>query len=270
MYCADSVRALGFSATSNTGDSFCTAVWGKTMTAARNFVATYDDVIGLDRPLSLSYAESEGITVASSAAFYTDSVNGKTGNWGAIMPNTNKNGIRRVVSYDFKTARELYANTDADGVWGPGSKNTVDPKGGLTSPVNLGLDDAALTSPLLEFWARTSNTNENSGQTEVYVTRKYSNDANQSVRLYIAGGDAVKNTDYTITEQRQLPSHRVARPPIPPKSPSQTTICRKTLKQSFFVWISHPIARLVLKWPIPLTLRMMIFPTSCSVQPKLS
>lgn len=204
MYCADSVRALGFSATSNTGDSFCTAVWGKTMTAARNFVATYDDVIGLDRPLSLSYAESEGITVASSAAFYTDSVNGKTGNWGAIMPNTNKNGIRRVVSYDFKTARELYANTDADGVWGPGSKNTVDPKGGLTSPVNLGLDDAALTSPLLEFWARTSNTNENSGQTEVYVTRKYSNDANQSVRLYIAGGDAVKNTDYTITEPKTI------------------------------------------------------------------
>jgi hypothetical protein len=95
MYCSDSVRVLGFSSTSNTGDSFCTAVWGKSMTAARNFVATYDDAVGLDRPLSLTYAESEGITVASSAGFYTDSVNGKTGNWGAIMPNTNKNGIRR-------------------------------------------------------------------------------------------------------------------------------------------------------------------------------
>lgn len=204
MYCSDSLRVLGFSSTSNTGDSFATAVWGRTMTAARNFVATYDDVSGIDRPLSLTYAESEGISVASSASFYVDSVNGKTGNWGAIMPNTNNNGIRRVVSYDFKTARELYANTDADGVWGPNSKNTVNPKGGLTSPVSLGLDEAALTSPVVEFWTRNSTTNENSGTTEVYVTRKYSNDASQSVRLYIAGGDAIKNTDYTLTEPKTI------------------------------------------------------------------
>ena len=203
MYCDDSVRVLGFSNTSNSGDSFCTALWGKSMTKARNFVATYDDVIGLDRPLSLTYAESEGITVASSATFYTDSVNAKTGNWGAVMPNTNSKGIRRVVSYDFKTGVELYANTDADGIWGPKAKNTVNPKGGLT-PVGLGLDDAALTSPLVEFWARNSTTTENAGTTQVYVTRKYSNDANQSVRIYLAGGDALKNTDYTVTEPKTI------------------------------------------------------------------
>jgi DNA/RNA endonuclease YhcR with UshA esterase domain len=203
MYCSDSVRALAFSSTSNTGDSFCTALWGKSMTTARNFVATYDDVVGLDRPLTLTYAESEGIAVAFSATFYADSVNGKAGHWGAIMPNTNSNGVRRVVSYDFKTARELYANTDADGVWGPNAKNTVNPKGGLT-PVGLGLDEAALTSPLVEFWSRTSTTTENKGTTEVYVTRKYSNDANQSVRLFVNGGDAVKNTDYTISEPKTI------------------------------------------------------------------
>jgi len=203
MYCSDSIRVLKFDATSNTGDTSGTALWGKSMTAARNFVATYDDVVGLDRPLSLSYAESEGITVASVATYYTDSVNGKAGHWGAIMPNTNSNGVRRVVSYDFKTARELYANTDADGVWGPNAKNTVNPKGGLT-PVGLGLDEAALTSPLVEFWSRTSTTTENKGTTEVYVTRKYSNDANQSVRLFVNGGDAVKNTDYTISEPKTI------------------------------------------------------------------
>lgn len=203
MYCADSVRVLGFSNTSNTGDSFCTAIWGKSMAKARNFVATYSDVAGIDRPLSLTYAESEGITVASSATFYTDSVNGKTGNWGAVMPNTNANGIRRITSYDFKTGLEQYANTDADGVWGPKSKSTVNPKGGLTA-VGLSLDDAALTPPLVEFWARNSTTTENAGTTEVYVTRKYSNDANQSVRLYLAGGDAIKNTDYTLTEPKTI------------------------------------------------------------------
>lgn len=203
MYCSDSVRVLGFSNTSNTGDSFCTALWGKSMTKAQNFVATYDDVVGIDRPLSLTYAESEGIAVANSAAFYVDSVNAKAGNWGAIMPNTNTNGIRRIVSYNFKTALELYANTDADGVWGPKAKSTVNPKGGLT-PVGLGLDDAALTPPLVEFWARTSTTNENSGTAKVYVTRKYSNDENQKVRLYLAGGDAIKNTDYSVTEPKTI------------------------------------------------------------------
>lgn len=203
MYCEDSMRALAFSSTSNTGDSFCTALWGKSMTAARNFVATYDDVVGLDRPLSLTYAESEGITINSVAAYYVDSVNGKAGHWGAIMPNTNSNGVRRVVSYDFKTARELYANTDADGVWGPNAKSTVNPKGGLT-PVGLGLDEAALTSPVVEFWARTSTTTENLGTTEVYVTRKYSNDADQTVRLFVNGGDAVKNTDYTLSEPKTI------------------------------------------------------------------
>lgn len=203
MYCSDSIRVLAFSATSNTGDSFCTGVWGKSMAKARNFVALYDDVVGVDRPLALTYAESEGITVTSTAPYYTDSVNGKTGNWGALMPNTNANGVRRIVNYDFKTGTEIYANTDADGVWGPNSKNTVNPKGGLTA-VGLGLDDAALTQPMIEFWSRTSTTTENAGTAEIYVVRKYSNDASQSVRLTLAGGDAVKNTDYTLTEPRTI------------------------------------------------------------------
>jgi hypothetical protein len=203
MYCSDSVRVLSFSSTSNTGDSFCTAIWGKSMAKARNFVATYDDVLGIDRPLSLTYAESEGIAVASSATFYTDSVNAKTGNWGAVMPNTNSKGIRRIANLDFKTGFEVYANTDADGVWGPKAKNTVDPKGGLTA-LGFGLDDAALTPPLVEFWSRTSNTMENAGTTQVFVTRKYSNDDKQTVRLYLAGGDAVKNTDYTVSEPKTI------------------------------------------------------------------
>lgn len=203
MYCSDSVRVLAFSNTSNTGDSFCTAIWGKSMAKARNFVATYGDVSGIDRPLSLTYVESEGFTVASSATFYTDSVNAKTGNWGAVMPNTNSKGIRRIANLDFKTGFDVYANNDADGVWGPKAKSTVNPKGGLTA-VGLGLDDAALTPPLVEFWARTSNTIENAGTAQVYVTRKYSNDDKQTIRLYVAGGDAVKNTDYTISEPKTI------------------------------------------------------------------
>ena len=208
MYCADSIKVLSFSNTSNTGDSFCTGVWGRSMASPRNFVALYDNSVSVtDRPLSLTYVESEGVaafgssTATGAAPFYTDSVNGRNGHWGAIIPNTNANGIRRIVNLDFKTGAEVYANTDADGIWGPGAKSTINPKGGLT-PIALGLDDAALTPPLVEYWSRTSNTAENSGTKDVYVVRKYSNDANQSVRLYLVGGTADKNIDYTLNEPK--------------------------------------------------------------------
>lgn len=209
LYCSDSIRVLGFSNTSNTGDSFCSGVWGRSMAAPRNFVALYDNTTGSDRPLSLTYAESEGVAAfgtsasTSAAPFYTDSVNGKSGHWGAVIPNTNSNGVKRIVNLDFKTGSEVYANTDADGIWGPTAKSTINPKTGL-SPIGLGLNDAALTPPMVEFWARNSNPSESKSTTDVYVVRKYSNDANQSVRLSLVGGTAVKNVDYTLNEPKTI------------------------------------------------------------------
>lgn len=209
LYCSDSIRVLGFSNTSNTGDSFCSGVWGRSMAAPRNFVALYDNTTGSDRPLSLTYVESEGVAAFGTSAatgaapFYTDSVNGRNGNWGAIIPNTNASGVRRIVNLNFKTGAEVYANTDADGIWGPAAKNTINPKTGL-SPIALGLNDAALTPPMVEFWTRNTNPSEFAITTDVYVVRKYSNDANQSVRLYLVGGTADKNVDYTLTEPKVI------------------------------------------------------------------
>lgn len=204
-YCQDSIRVLSF-ATSNAADTSGTAIYGRSMAAARNIVAMYNNTLGNGRPLFMSYVESENISVGSTPKFYTDSVNGRTGYWGAMMPNTNSNGIRRIENMSLKTGQLVYANQDVDGVWGPGAKSTVNPTGGATSPVALGLNDAALTAPSIEFWARTSTRNENAGVVEAYVIRKYSNDADQSVRIYISGGDATKGSggDYTLTEPRTI------------------------------------------------------------------
>lgn len=203
LYCADSIRVLAFG-TSNSGDSFATGIYGQSVAAARNIIALYDNVNGFDRPLSITYAESENLTISSVPSFYSTNVNGKSGWWGTYIPNTNMNGVKRIENINFKNNNIVYANTDANGIWGPSQKNTTSPTGG-TSAIAFGLDDAALTAPMVEFWQRASTHNENAGQKEVYVVRKYSNDQDQSVQLYIVtGGSATKSLDFAVTEPKTI------------------------------------------------------------------
>lgn len=204
-YCSDSIRVLSFSS-SNAADTSGTAAWGKSMAAQRNIIALYDNILGNDRPLVMTYAESESISVGSTPRFYIDSVNGRSGNWGAIIPNTNSNGVRRIENLSLRNGQIVYANQDNDGVWGPNAKNTINPSGGTTTPIALGLDDAALTAPVVEFWSRTSTRNEGDGIIQAFVTRRFSNDADQSVRIFVSGGTATKGSggDYTLTEPRVI------------------------------------------------------------------
>jgi hypothetical protein len=86
------------------------------------------------------------------------------------------------------------------------NRNTKNPSGGATSPIIFTVDDAPMIAPKIEFWARTSTIGEGAGKFNVYVTRKYSNSDNQSVRLYVVGGTAAKgaSADYDLVEPKVI------------------------------------------------------------------
>lgn len=201
----DSIKVLEFDVSgSNTNAG--SAIWGSSFASAKNIVALYDNTAPSNRPVTITYIESEGQTFSNVPAFYSNNVNGKTGNWGTIIPNNLANGIRRIENIELLTANVVYANTDADGIWGPSSKSTVDPRAGLTSPIKLDSVDCPLKQPMVEFWARTSTVSEGVGTTKVYVKRMYSNSVAQSVTLKVAGGDATKGStdDYNLTEPKTI------------------------------------------------------------------
>jgi len=63
----------------------------------------YDNTLGLSpRPTSISYIESDGVSVSKMPNFYTTKVNGVTGAWGTIIPNTLAPGIKRREIFDPK------------------------------------------------------------------------------------------------------------------------------------------------------------------------
>lgn len=199
----DSITMLQFA--TNKSDTTGTGIWGHSLAKAKSFVALYDNVGGFGRPLALTMVENDGMSIGSSAvAYYKNNVETVAGNWGAIIPNNLANGVRKVENLDPYIGFPIFSNTDGDGVWGPSSKNTVDPTGGTTA-IAFDENDAALVQPEIEFWTRTSTTSESVGTAEVYVVRKYSNDASQSVRLSIVGGTATGGgTDYTLSAPKTI------------------------------------------------------------------
>ena len=135
--------ALGATGANSTG------IWGASNSPAKDMVALFDNTAGTGRPLAMTYVESEGITVASAAAFYDPNVNGVAGRWGNVVPNTLANGVRRVARYSGATGALVTADTDSDGVW-PSSLNTVNPTGG-TAPLAMTLADAPLPVSMSAF-----------------------------------------------------------------------------------------------------------------------
>jgi hypothetical protein len=203
-YGMDSMHVTAFGA-GKSSDS-CTGIWGKCMANPKNFVALYDNTSGNGRPLSITMIEKDEITIPGAVSYYSSNVDGTNNRWGTIIPNNNANGVQRIENLDRYNGLPMYANTDADGKWGPSNKNTINPNGGRTNPIALDENDAALISPMVEFWTRTSTTTEGVGIKEVYVVRKYSNNTPQTVRLSVVGGTATKGAggDYTITEPKTI------------------------------------------------------------------
>lgn len=138
----DSIKVFAFGTSSNSNEG--TGLYGISYAVPKNIIALYDNVGGTGRPISMTYAESEGITVASTVQFYTDSVNGFNGRYGTIIPNLNSNGVRRIEQFSVTTGLSLNFNTDPDGIW-PSGANTVNPIGGSSSPVRITITDAPLS-----------------------------------------------------------------------------------------------------------------------------
>ncbi|MFZ4589991.1 MAG: BNR-repeat neuraminidase N-terminal domain-containing protein [Ignavibacteria bacterium] len=136
----DSINVLGFSTTAGAPNG--TGIYGVSLALPKNFVALYDNTTGTGRPLSQTYVEDEGVTAASVAAFYTDSVNARNGRWGSIIPNALPNGVQRVEQKSYLDGSVISFNTSATGIW-PSGTNTVNPAGGTTA-LRLGLNDAPL------------------------------------------------------------------------------------------------------------------------------
>ena len=199
-YCGDAIKMLDYGTTS----SGSTLVWGSSQASAKSFVSLYEATSssGL-RPLSIGMVEGSGIgSNWSSNTPWTikNKVIGTTGNWSAVIPNNLAGGLRRVENVNLSNGFLVYANSDADGTWGPSKKSTVNSKGGI---IYLDNDDAALVPTKVEFWARTSTAKEDVGKYNVFVTRKFSDEKDQTVRFFVAGGTAVKGAtaDYTVTER---------------------------------------------------------------------
>ncbi len=139
-----SVKCLALAATA----ADATGLYGTTAAPAKSFVASYDNTSAgspTNRPLYASFVENDGVAeTASYAAFYTSNVDGQTGRYGLITPNTNANGIRRLEQRALADGSLVCANTSATGTW-PSGTNTVNPSGGTTALV-LTATDAPLAA----------------------------------------------------------------------------------------------------------------------------
>lgn len=138
----DSIKVLAFS--TSAGVNNCTGIYGITGAVSKNLIGLFDNTSGTGRPLAMTYVENISAAVASSVQYYADSVAGRNGRWGSIIPNNNSNGIQRVEVFSVSTGNSLNFSTDADGNWL--SANTVNPTGGLTSPLRL--DSASTPLPV--------------------------------------------------------------------------------------------------------------------------
>jgi hypothetical protein len=136
-----SATVINFATTAGANNG--SGVYGLSSATARNFVFLYDNVSGTGRPLTATYVESDGSGTSSFAAFYTSNVQGVAGAWGAIIPNNNANGLRRIEQRSISDGSIVGCiGLDTDGVW-PSGANTVNPIVGATALV-ISNTDAAL------------------------------------------------------------------------------------------------------------------------------
>jgi hypothetical protein len=142
----DSIKVTGFNTLA--ADTCATGIYGISYGLPKNIVSLYDNTSGTGKPLSQTYLEDEGVTVASIAGFYSTNVNAQNGRWGTVIPNNNVNGVRRVEQRDRLTGNSISFNTSSAGLW-PSGTNTVNPTGGTTALALLINDAPLFNSPVL-------------------------------------------------------------------------------------------------------------------------
>lgn len=94
----------------------------------KNFVFLYDNEAGTGRPVAGTFIEDDGVTGTLGeddgngyGAFYFNHVNGVNGAWGAMVLNTDANGIKRIEQRSLADGSLVGYNTSADGSWADGA-----------------------------------------------------------------------------------------------------------------------------------------------------
>lgn len=148
----DSILVMAFGSTA--ADTCGTGIWGKSTGTRKNILVLFDNEAGTGRPLSASYVEDEGATIASIAKYYADSVNGISGRWGTIIPNLNTSGVKRVEQRSLSTGALINFSLSPTGIWN--GVSTVNPTGGATA---LAIENLNLVVPveLVSFSAAMQN-----------------------------------------------------------------------------------------------------------------
>ena len=127
-----------------------TAVWATSDDAAMSFVLLHDNIDSKGRPIYGTSVESCGVdfsNISQYATFYKDNVAGVNGAWGGIIPNVNENGIQRITVYDIEGGLTNEYSTP-NGVWG--TTNTVNPNGGISSPLHIDLRNLSVEDNMFD------------------------------------------------------------------------------------------------------------------------
>ncbi|MBC7426416.1 MAG: T9SS type A sorting domain-containing protein [Bacteroidia bacterium] len=201
-YMNDSIKVLDFNASA--GSNYGTGIYGTSFTKGRQAVKLYDNNLGSGRPVSIAYTESEGLSVPNTVGYYSSNVDGVTGAWGTILPNSLSLGIKRIEAWDIEKDTIVAFHTDSDGIWGT-KDTTVNPHGGSAKPIFLPANEVPLQRAVIQFAARTSTVTEGNKTVEVYISGKYLDGDSSKITLYVFGGTATNGgVDYTLAPTTQI------------------------------------------------------------------
>lgn len=156
-----------------------TAISGSALRATslatpKNFAMLYDNVAGTGRPLFGTSIETIGLefsAITQYAPFYRNEVSGHNGAWGAIIPNLNPNGVRRIEERSLTTGAIVSQENSADGVWG--FTDTRDPNYGLDSVLVIHLTPEIVSQTVPAYIQGVNGTNNQRVPLSFYATISY-------------------------------------------------------------------------------------------------
>ncbi|MCU0388521.1 MAG: hypothetical protein MUE71_07940 [Chitinophagaceae bacterium] len=154
------IKLLNYSSTAGDANG-CTPLLGTSTVADEKMVAIYDNTAGSGRPLYCTFTENnnnpdnggqlnEG-TLWNNPVLYP-TVDGVSGSWAAIIPNTLSGGVKAINFINIQDAALVLStpNTSADGIWN--GVSTANPAGDSTKPIVINsIAGSALPVSLLSF-----------------------------------------------------------------------------------------------------------------------
>ncbi len=202
----DSILTLSIGTASNQASG----VYSRSLAKNKNIAVLWDNINATGRPISCAIIENDGLSIKSAPTptnyplFYRDQVDSFSGAWGTLMPNSNSNGIRRVDNRNLSDGSLVYFNSDADGIWPTGNKNTINPSVGFNA-IKIDSNDVPLQpGPLFTFEKSSYYVNENGGTVTIAIKNKYPifATANITASLKIGGSATIADFNFassTIT-----------------------------------------------------------------------